>query len=151
MGLRDWLIKRIIGQKIKAGLSQNSIFADELLKFTSEKYNRTLRDAEKINRANVISLKEKQLREELKRGLDDEEDGDEDEQDEKPSFEETIGNALINKFLGGSVANPLNTSGASDDGFSQPSNNYDALEENAKKSGITPAQIEEFKRKMGVS
>lgn len=83
MGLRNWLIKKLVKKQMKKlNPSINSDAADELLKRTLEKYTDTLKTAEKINKANLLSVKTRQLKEEVRAGLDDDEDDDEEEQEE---------------------------------------------------------------------
>lgn len=102
MGLVDWIIKRKLKKRLNSkSEDEMALLADELLKQTSGQYNNTLRNASKINQANLMRLKERQLREQLKLGLDDVDDDEEDEEeDEEP---EGIAETLINNIIKGTL------------------------------------------------
>ena len=119
MGLKKWAIKKLIGKKtIKVST------ADAYLKSSSDKFTRTLRDAEKINKANEFRSRERSLREELREGLDDEED--EEEEEEEDGAPEKMLMDLVAKAFASSTGN----TGAT------PDNMADIIK------NLTPEQIE---------
>lgn len=148
MGLRAWLIKKLVGDNLRA-ISQDklSMVADEYLKQTAQKHSRTLRDAEKINKAKLLDMQESQLRRELREGLGDDEDEDNDEP-EGDSFEDSIKQMLIQKFLGG-VSLPGNPGGipiTSPSGI--PGLEGVSLEDlGAAAKQLSPEQLEQLKNK----
>ena len=146
MGLKSWLIGKLIGKEISKfrGVKLDDR-AELLLKLQQEKFNRTLRDAEKINKANILRMNERSLRDELKQSLDDEEEEEEEEEEEgnlEKTIEEKFTDILLKKFLGG-VDSPVVPSVSG-------SPNPEAIEQQALASGVTPAQIKLFKEKMGL-
>lgn len=145
MGLRNWLIKKLVGVEISQfrGVKIDDK-AELLLKLQQDKFNRTLRDAEKINKANILRINERSLREELKQSLEDDEedDSDEEEGEEGQDLEHLFSNILIKKLMGGDNNKLVGS------GNSLP--NSENLEQQALDSGVTPEQIQKFKEKMGI-
>jgi len=89
MGFKTWLIKRLVNsqmKKLKSGPNEDA--ADELLKRTLEKYTDTLKTAQKINKANLLSAKTRQLKNEVKESFEDDEDEDEDDEEEEEEEDE---------------------------------------------------------------
>jgi len=113
MGLRAWFVKKKV-EKILKNSNKLSELTDELLKQSQDKYTRTLRDAEKINKANLMRVKERQLRQELRESLDDNDDDDysddEDESDDDNEqlnpLEKGVEQLLVSKFLPSLALNP---------------------------------------------
>ena len=104
MGLKKWLIKKLVGSSIKSvGNDKSSLVADEYLKQMTSKHARTMRDAEKINKAKLLDMQESQLRRELREGLDDDDNDDYEEEPEAaaPKLEDMLGQVFMQKFLGG--------------------------------------------------
>lgn len=102
MGLRRFLIKRAAKKKLQAGENDKlNLIADAYLELATKKHARTLKQAEKINKAKLLYLQENQLRDELKQGLDDEEDFDEeDDEEEDTGIENVITDVLVKRFFG---------------------------------------------------
>lgn len=140
--IKKWLLKRAVNKQVQ-NLDEDklSLIATEFLNTTQAKYTKTLRDAEKINKAKLFSLKEAELRRELQDGLNGDDD-DEDEEDEPDTIEDTIKNALIQKFLGNIGDVPLPTQQAP----AAPAAPASSPLVNAIAS-LTPEQINQLKKK----
>ncbi len=122
------------------GNDKNSLVADEYLKQMTSKHARTMRDAEKINKAKILDLQESALRREVREGWDDDDDYEEEPEAPTPKLEDMLGQVFMQKFLGG-VQNPGNAGGDVSN-LSEPSvipgvNNQE-LE--AAASSLTPEQ-----------
>ena len=99
MGFKTWLMNRFLKKELnKLKKGDNEAVADELLKRTLAQYTDAIKTAQKINKANILDLKTKQLKKELKDSLtdDDEEDDEEDDDELTQIFTKTILPKLIN-------------------------------------------------------
>lgn len=95
MGLKSWLINKIVSKEMKKiKPSTETEAADELLKRSISQYSETLKTAQKINRANLLRQNTKQLKEEIKEGLDDD-DEEEEEEEEDDEIENLFKNVLL--------------------------------------------------------
>lgn len=101
MGLLRWIRRKMIGFD-PSDPSDVERLATEYLKISTKIHSDTLRTAQKINQARLMSLQERQLRRELQESLDDDDDFEEDEEEESPEGQQ-LTNKLINlavdKFL----------------------------------------------------
>jgi len=126
--IKRWLIKRAL--KKKTTQSDIEAVADEVLKDALKELQNTGRTADKILKAKLIRQESRHALSKI-RELDEEED-DEEEEEPRDSIEDTITNALIQKFIGGGAA-------------SNPQNNSANLQQLA--SQLTPEQLEALKKK----
>ena len=141
MGLKKWLIKKLVGNQIsKMSNDKNSLVADEYLKQMVSKHARTMRDAEKINKAKILDLQEGALRRELREGLEDEDDYDDEPEAPSPKLEDMLGQMFMQKILGG-VQNPGNAEGSVSN-LSEPSviPGVDNKDLKAAANGLSPEQ-----------
>lgn len=128
--LKNWMVKRAVSKQIKGmNTDELSSVVDEYLKRTQLRHAESLRVADKINKASLLHLQDKQLRESIKRGLDDGDDDDDsdDEEEEKTSVEDQVTQMLLSKILGGAAggANPLPAAASSIDLSSIPQETKD--------------------------
>jgi hypothetical protein len=96
------LIKRqLIKFLMKKKPSKQLETADELLKISTDDYNKVLKNAEKINSANALLLRTKHLKQQLRESLDDDDDDDDDNDDEGNGGDmaDDIFNNLITSFV----------------------------------------------------
>lgn len=151
--IKKWLIRRLLKKSDKKE-DKSLLIADEYLKLTQQKHARTLKDAEKINKAKLLDLQEKQLRRELRQGLDDYEEEEEPEE-EGPNFEENLKNMFLMKLLNPTQSQNNNSGVSDDNSFSKNTNitsfldNNPAITPDIKEmaSKLTPEQIEQLKNK----
>lgn len=99
MGLKNWLIKRNLSKLEQLEDDKLLKKIDDYLKIAQQKHARTLKEAEKINRANYLRITEKDLREQIKNGLTDDDDDDEEEADEDDEADDLISNLFKNNIL----------------------------------------------------
>ena len=96
MGLKNWITKKLTGIDTSDASSMEKL-ATEFLKNNMAAHTETLQTARKLNKAKLIQMQERQLRQELLEGLEGGEDEGEDEEPE--SVETQITNALLSQFM----------------------------------------------------
>lgn len=98
-----WIRKKLIGFDPNDASDVDKL-ATEYLKTSTKIHSDTLKAAQKINQANLLSMQQRQLRDALVSGMnpDDEEDY-EDEDEEGDEFEE--GQGLTDKIINSAVKN----------------------------------------------
>lgn len=98
--LRNWALK---GEVKSKPLDEISIFANEYLKRSLKQNADALKLAEKLNKARVLELHTKQIKEKLNEFIDDNEDDEDDEDeyeqpDESDFFMDKVAKTIIDKL-----------------------------------------------------
>lgn len=105
MGLKNWLINRWLKpkrstQKPSSEPADIDDISDEYLKRSMKENDQVLRVAERLNKANLINAKTKQIKHELQKGLyEDDEDLDTSQDDEPEDLQDIIVKNLVPKVL----------------------------------------------------
>lgn len=121
--LKRWIIKKEMANFVKNPETSDAmaVFADQYLKTTMKKHSDTLRVAEKLNKASLLSMQEKDLRSELKQGLgddEDEEDYDDEDEEEGDDYSDKmlkqVAQQILPRLLGSNAGTPTSNTPAAE-------------------------------------
>jgi len=116
MGLVNWLIKRRANSLLKA-VPENKIndYVTEYLKRTQKEHADALKTAQTLNKASLMDLQTKKLKQEMKTLLDDDEDEEEEYEEESEDDEDdNLIEGVVKNLLNNAVKNPAQPSPAKD-------------------------------------